>query len=1382
MSLRAENTLSRERSLWRIVLMALMAVTVMASMVYLVTALQYRQQPFIGAVMRHTMIINAALPSGNEVWTGVEAGLRREDLVITFNAELLTANPLDKATAHARYTELLRSHSVGDEVTLGVWRKQANLRPEDACTATDDPTIYRCDVTFALMALPDGDFLSFFALPFVTSVIIMLIGMVVFYYRQYTAEGLAVVAISQLSTWFTGGLFDVGTLGVLVSLWIMQVSLLGGSMLSFSLIFPNRLRVLWRFAWVAYLPLLISLALGATLSVLYNASDELFDTTNIVQYTTFYTIICLMGMMVVMFFLQRPRAITFATRRQADVTLIGLALMVVPASLWLINRFLLTNLGLNLPINFESVIPLYVFPVAAISFALLQHRRIDTDRIISQSITYSIMLAALLMATFLLTLGATIIALDIFNATSIFGISVILFAMVMLFTPFRNRLQDRIDALYFRVRRNYQEKVEEFGQELVALNQYEDIVQRFRVLIDENIAPSAQFIFIQAREGDDFLPYSQQGRDTDVRFSANSSLVQLLKDTESTLAFAPGEPFPASIYKESSRLRILRTQVIVPLKTTTRLTGFVLLAPPRSGKSQYTFEEMRFVNNLATQFAIGTERAQVIGSLEQRVHELDVLSQMGQAVNFTIEFDDLLELIYAQTNRLVKAPCFYIALFDDNTEQLYYGFFLEEDDRDPLKENVRWAVADGLVDEIVRTNKPLRVDNYAFEMDKRNLSITLESPHLRAWMGVPLTAGKRILGVIALAQFKAGVSFSDEQFKIFSDIGALAATSLDKARLFSETKVRERQLTVLNDISRQLVATESDVEKLLQIISKSAVEILNGEAGSLLLTAEDDDTKLEFRVVIGGAGEGLLGSRINRTAGIAGQVVKTSKPLIVNDAAHDPRHKGVTDKFTTQSLLAVPLIAKNNVIGVLEVLNKLDGTFFVQADAELLTTFAGQAAVAIENARLFRMTDLQLAQRVRELETLERIDSELNRTLDLNEVGTITVRSATQTLEAQAGALGIVTDTHLEIVGIVGYEEEDYPPHSEGLKWALDYGIVARVLRTRQPDLVTDVKIDPDYKHGLRNSLSQITIPMFSGDDVNSVLILERTESRFTLNDWAFAQRLAEHASIAIANAQLYAALTRANKSKSEFMGFAAHELKNPLASVKGYADVLMTGMTGELTEQQKNFVGIIHSNANRMQTIIDDLKASAQMDADEFRVDLSPMDVRHAVIETLRPFSQFMSEKGQQLVNSVPDNLPLVMGDETRLIQVLTNLVSNAHKYSPPNTTITISTQVRMHYVDQQGKHRPPMLVIAVTDQGLGISKEDQARMFKEKYFRSSNKVALEQPGTGLGMMLTQGIMNKHNGEIWFDSELGKGSTFYISLPLAPQELQTHMGELASD
>ncbi|MEO1290306.1 MAG: GAF domain-containing sensor histidine kinase, partial [Chloroflexota bacterium] len=737
--------------------------------------------------------------------------------------------------------------------------------------------------------------------------------------------------------------------------------------------------------------------------------------------------------------------------------------------------------------------------------------------------------------------------------------------------------------------------------------------------------------------------------------------------------------WPHELRVDQPRLNLLKAQTITGLMGSSGINGLVVLTPPVN-KARYNYDEIIFFNDVSQQLAIATERSQAIGTLQRRVQELDVLSRVGQAVNFTIELDDLLELIFNQTSRLVPVPNFYIVLYEENINRLYFAFFLEGDDRIDAKEGMRWILGNDLFSEVIKTNTSMLVSDFTEEMTSRGAELDLLDEGLTAWMGVPLAGGRGTLGVMAAGKRLDKTEYTAEQFKIFSDVAALAATSLDKANLFNQTRIRQKQLSVLNDISRQLVATETDVEKLLEIITTSAVDILNSEAGSLFLVADDDSGDLVFRVVIGGGGQDLIGQRIASGKGVVGKVVEISEPIIVNDAEADPRHnEEVAENFISRSLLAVPLTAKDEVIGVLQVLNKLDGTPFIEDDSNLLTAFASQAAVAIENARLFQQTDQQLAQRVKELETLERLDAQLNRTLELSEVAQITVKQAMDILSADAGALGIVHENppYLEIVSIEGYSRDEYPADAtgdDGRIWSLESGVVKRVMRTRQADITMDVKMDPDYDHGLTNSNSQITLPMISGNAINAILILEKNSlPRFSLPDWALAQRIAEHASVALANAQLFAEVTRQKNSKSEFMGFAAHELKNPLTSVRGYADALLGGMVGAVSDQQKMFLNTIKSNAERMQVLIDDLRDSAKLDNDEFIVDPEPMNVRSAVVETLRPFVNMLAEKNQDLINSVPENLPLIWGDENRIIQVLTNLVSNAHKYSHENTTIEV-------------------------------------------------------------------------------------------------------------
>jgi two-component system sensor histidine kinase ResE len=165
--------------------------------------------------------------------------------------------------------------------------------------------------------------------------------------------------------------------------------------------------------------------------------------------------------------------------------------------------------------------------------------------------------------------------------------------------------------------------------------------------------------------------------------------------------------------------------------------------------------------------------------------------------------------------------------------------------------------------------------------------------------------------------------------------------------------------------------------------------------------------------------------------------------------------------------------------------------------------------------------------------------------------------------------------------------------------------------------------------------------------------------------------------------------------------------------------------------------------------------------------MEFSPVDFRNVVTETLRPLQKQIQDKEQELVIEFPDALPPIMADQNRLIQVLTNLVSNAHKYSPPEGRITISGRVENELITEKGKKNGSMLHITVQDTGIGMSTEDRAKLFTP-YFRSENPLAREQPGTGLGLTITRGIVERHGGDIWLESELGTGTTFHFTVPLA--------------
>jgi signal transduction histidine kinase len=1350
-------------------MVVLAAATALALVAYLVLALQWRAKPFLGVMVTHTMTVTAGETLTDSPWVGHWAGLENEDRILTIAGEPVTGDD------GSYYLDVLDDQPANQPVTVTFERaidgNTLDTASAEICELADGSDTALCTIQYAPGSIPEGDFLAYFAVPFISGLVVFAIGLMILRMRPNHPAALAALAACFLLSVYMVGLFDISTTHRLEALWLTVSALLGGTLITLGLVFPVQTSLTGSLRWLRFGPLALSIALAALIVSQY-MNEAATNAGAGVQAATLATIVGSMILAALLFFHQRPHAIDAVTRDQANTVFIGVCLALVPALLWLTGRvFIIMGEDPPFRIAIEATMPFFITPAISLAYAVFQYRRFDTDRMISRGIAYGIMLAALVTGYFLLVLGASLFAADV-TADDPFLIAVAVFAVSVMFIPVRTTLQRRIDAIYFRVRRNYQDRMEAFSQKLTSLTTEMDIIKAFQALLEENIQPSSLFVFLHKASEDTYTAFGSAKPDTDIHFGPQSGVVNYLRFKDNTIYLDPNRPWPQELRIDRVRLSILQARLITGIQSAESLIGFVSLGPPRSGNVGYNYEELRFINNVIGQIAVAVERAQVIGSLQSRVRELDVLSQVGQAVNFTIEFDDLLELISAQMDKLVPAPYFYIVLHDAHTDLLSYAFFLEEDERDREKEKKRWLIGQDLYSIVIRSSQPLLVNDYGEAMSNRSYRIAHESHLIKAWMAVPLIAGPRTLGVLAIGDSATNRTFSRDQLKIFSDIGALAATSLDKARLFSETNVRARQLEVLNDISRQMVAAEADVEMLLELITSSAVEILNAEAGSLLLASEDGSGDLEFKAAVGDVGKDLIGTRLPAGYGLAGEVAEKGQPIISNDTSQDERFDGdvAPDSFHTSSILAVPLIAKATTVGVLEVINKTDGTVFIEEDQELLATFASQAAIALENARLLRSTDEQLARRVRELEALERIDVELNRTLDLGGVAEITLRSALENADGTAGMIGIINDarSHMWIASHKGYEGVSLPFDLEE-DWPLDQGIVKRVMRTRRPDLIAhEMAMDPDYVASLPGSLSQITVPMLSGDEIVAILILEKTaEQRFNLLDLDWVQRLAEHASVAIANAQLYTELTHANESKSEFVAFAAHELKNPLTSVKGYAATLNSSMAGALnSEQIRQFASVIQSNADRMQSIIDDLRDIAASDAGKFQITLEPTAFRSIVSDTLIPFNNQLEEKRQAVIINVADDLPMIMGDHKKLIQVLTNFISNAHKYSPPDTTITIEAHVEDRWVNQKNQMVGRMLHVWVGDEGIGMNQEDLSRIFKEDYFRSTNPRALEQKGTGLGMMITQRIIQGHNGEVWLESTLGEGTTFHFVIP----------------
>jgi signal transduction histidine kinase len=304
--------------------------------------------------------------------------------------------------------------------------------------------------------------------------------------------------------------------------------------------------------------------------------------------------------------------------------------------------------------------------------------------------------------------------------------------------------------------------------------------------------------------------------------------------------------------------------------------------------------------------------------------------------------------------------------------------------------------------------------------------------------------------------------------------------------------------------------------------------------------------------------------------------------------------------------------------------------------------------------------------------------------------------------------------------------------------------------------------------HGglLPGAVTQTVVPIRREANVIGMLVMEsRSPDSHSDQTLPFLTRLSDHAAIAIANAQLYSAVQEANNAKSEFVSFVAHELKNPMTSIKGYSELLSAGAVGPITDMQANFLHTIRSNVERMSTLVSDLNDNSKIEAGRLRLDFKGVDMAEVVDEVLRSAKRQIDDKKQVTLLELPEQLPQVWADRTRLAQILINFVSNANKYTTEGGRITIGAERVNNQWDPQGAAE--VVHVWVKDTGIGISLEDQKKIF-EKFFRSEDQKAREAPGTGLGLNITKSLIEMMGGRVWFESEFRLGTTFHFTVPVA--------------
>lgn len=448
-------------------------------------------------------------------------------------------------------------------------------------------------------------------------------------------------------------------------------------------------------------------------------------------------------------------------------------------------------------------------------------------------------------------------------------------------------------------------------------------------------------------------------------------------------------------------------------------------------------------------------------------------------------------------------------------------------------------------------------------------------------------------------------------------------------------------------VAQSLGAT-LDLDEVLNNVMDAVIELTGAKRGFLMLLEANTD-QLSLRAARNIAQETLDADDMEVSRTLIQSVVAGGEGVVTTDAQSDPRFAEQESVvfYNLRSVLCAPLKTRGKIIGVIYVDNRAKSGIFEKDDLELLTVFAAQAAVAIENARLYTQTDQALAAGVKELETLSQIDHDLTARLDFEHVLGLAREWATK------GTGGLESGVFL-----FG-EEADVLTLADGPsdgKWsAPSLKEVAACLQKGEPQILS----------GEEGEVVHLVAPLPQAGKMMGGLVISHKEG-FSEESVQFVQRLASRAATSIANNRLYQAVDQANRSKSQFLAMVTHELRIPLTSIKGYTDLILKGSAGaEVTDLQEQFLGVIRKNVNRMADLIADLADISRIERGILKLDIEDISVLKCLEDTLDSLRQKIEERDQTLVVKKAD-IPPVEADPKRVMQVLTNLVSNAWKYTP--------------------------------------------------------------------------------------------------------------------
>ena len=636
---------------------------------------------------------------------------------------------------------------------------------------------------------------------------------------------------------------------------------------------------------------------------------------------------------------------------------------------------------------------------------------------------------------------------------------------------------------------------------------------------------------------------------------------------------------------------------------------------------------------------------------------------------------------------------------------------------------------------------------------------------------LPLLTGKRQTGALLIEAEDRHI-FSGREIRTYPPLADQMAISVENQRLFEQTQKSLAETELLYDVSSR-IAQSAGPEDMLSLVIETVMPTGAERAWLAFVNSDQNDELIEVEIAGAMDTHGQYQSMDDHLSVASLPIIRslTEEPILITDLdtySTDPASKQTLQQYHIQAACMVPLRTSGRLMGVLMASSSAP-LRFVSDETRLLRIVGNGIAVSLEKQRLLR----QAQRRALELQTASEIARDTTSTLSLDLLLNRIVNLLVERFNFYHDSIFLLDDTGSyavirEFTGDAGREMK-----RRGHRLPVgSRSVVGMVTLTGEPYIINNTQTDPNHLPNplLPDTLSEMGVPLKISNKVIGALDLQsRSINAFNQDDVAVLQILADQIAIAIENARAFelsqmaiADMKEVDRVKSQFLANISHELRTPLNSIIGFSRVILKGIDGPINDTQKQDLNAIYNSGQHLLRLINDILDLSKIEAGKMEMSFSDVNLVDMINSVMSTAVGLVKDKAVKLKTKIPENLPVVRADQTRIRQVLINFLSNAAKFTDEGE-ITVEA-----LLTTSPQTNNPEVMLTVTDSGPGIAEQDQIKLFLP-FSQVDDSPTRKTGGTGLGLSICRSLIDMHNGRIGLlRSEIGIGSTFFFTLPLS--------------